>query len=199
MSWAGVEAFQGMGRDQPRALARQSPSKPTCQPISVDVQRSRGGSGLTARTSREIADRKQLHPRGHRQRRRDLRLRQRRPDGRVRRQRDDLRPSARSRARPATSIGTSVNFASRTSPPRAGLDRGRAGRRACAWATYDNDGHRDLFVTHYGREPCCTGNQGTARSGTSDRDGRRSAGTAPAGRPAARSSTTTSMAGSISP
>ena len=78
----------------------------------------------------------------------------------------------------------------------------RAGARATGWGQgvcvgdYDNDGHRDLFVTYYGQSVLC------AQRGDGSFDGRHGArgarGGRRAGTRAVRSSTTTSTAGSIS-
>jgi hypothetical protein len=150
-SWCVLDAFQGMGSPKrpPRAVARIDTDLPA---ITVDFQDVAEQAGLTAVTVSGNGDRKKyiLETTGT-----GVALFDYDDDGRV----DIFIPNgttldAPGAARIASPTGHlyrnlgALRFEDVTS--RARLTQSGWGQGVCA-GDYDNDGHRDLFVTYYGQ------------------------------------------------
>jgi enediyne biosynthesis protein E4 len=147
--WAGLDAFQGMGSTvrAPRAVKPIETDRP---PITVDFRDVAEQAGLTAPTISGREDRKQyiLEATGN-----GVALFDFDNDGLV----DIFLPSATTLEPDGeTSNATSRLYRNRGQlrfedvSARAGLDRVGWAQGACV-GDYDNDGYRDLFVTHYGQ------------------------------------------------
>ena len=149
ISWGAIEAFQGMGRAT-RAPRPARVIETDLPPIGVDFQDLAERSGLTAATLSGSESRKDyiLEATGN-----GVAIFDFDNDGLV-----DVftagatgpsseRDAARSTSRLYRNAGE-LRFTDVTA--KAGLDRGGWAQGVCV-GDFDNDSHRDLFVTHHGR------------------------------------------------
>jgi len=149
MGWAAVEAFQGMGRTT-RTPRPVKPIETDLPPISVDFRDIAEAAGLTGPSISGREDRKEyiLEATGN-----GVAILDFDNDGLVdvfvasATTLDPAGDASRATSRLYRNLGK-LRFEDVT--VKAGLDRVGWAQGICA-GDYDNDGHRDLFLTHYGQ------------------------------------------------
>ena len=115
----------------------------------ADFRDIAASAGLTAKTIIGGDRTKQVHPRNHRRRDGDPRLRRRRVAGHLSRQRRAAREPAGDAAPISHLYRNSGDGTFADVTAKAGIGGRGWGQGVCA-GDYDNDGHVDLFVTYYG-------------------------------------------------